>query len=130
MAQRFKDQIAKELPEVDAFVGTMSLDSIVDVIDELIDRFGEPPKAVLGLITVSKLRSAAANAGIHEIRQSDERYLLYSKKIDIEVFAKLSEKLPRRVTIVDKEPPYISVKVNPEKSAAENMEEILSALQS
>ena len=35
MAQRFKDQIAKELPEVDAFVGTMSLDSIVDVIDEL-----------------------------------------------------------------------------------------------
>ena len=102
----------------------------MDVIDELIDRFGEPPKAVLGLITVSKLRSAAANAGIHEIRQSDERYLLYSKKIDIEVFAKLSEKLPRRVTIVDKEPPYISVKVNPEKSAAENMEEILSALSS
>ncbi len=35
MAQRFKDQIAQELPEVDAFVGTMSLDSIVDVIDEL-----------------------------------------------------------------------------------------------
>ncbi|MCR5228063.1 MAG: 30S ribosomal protein S12 methylthiotransferase RimO [Eubacterium sp.] len=35
MAQRFKDQIEKELPEVDAFVGTMSLDSIVEVIDEL-----------------------------------------------------------------------------------------------
>ena len=35
MAQRFKDQIAQELPEVDAFVGTMSLDFIVDVIDEL-----------------------------------------------------------------------------------------------
>ncbi|SEP90827.1 ribosomal protein S12 methylthiotransferase [Lachnospiraceae bacterium NE2001] len=35
MAQRFKDQIVKELPEVDAFVGTMSLDSIVEVISEL-----------------------------------------------------------------------------------------------
>ncbi len=101
----------------------------MDVIDELIDRFGEPPKAVLGLITVSQLRSAAAEAGIYEIRQSDEKYLLYSKKIDLDVFAKLAEMLPRRVTIVDKEPPYIAIKVNHEKSAAENMEEILSALQ-
>ena len=102
----------------------------MDVIDELIDRFGEPPKAVLGLITVSQLRSAAAEAGIHEIRQSEEKYLLYSKNLNLEVFAKLSEKLPHRVTIVDKTPPYIAVKVNPSKSAADNMEEILSALQS
>ncbi len=35
MAQRYKDQIENEIPEVDAFIGTMSLDSIVDVIDEL-----------------------------------------------------------------------------------------------
>ena len=42
MAQRYKDQIEKELPEVDAFIGTMSLDSIVEVIDELIKKdFGK-----------------------------------------------------------------------------------------
>lgn len=35
MAQRYKDQIEKEIPEVDAFIGTMSLDQIVEVIDEL-----------------------------------------------------------------------------------------------
>ena len=38
MAERFKDVIQSELPEVDAFVGTMSLDSIVSVIDELKER--------------------------------------------------------------------------------------------
>ena len=38
MAQRYKDQIEAELTEVDAFVGTMSLDSIVEVVDELIAR--------------------------------------------------------------------------------------------
>ena len=42
MAQRYKNQIEKELPEVDAFIGTMSLDSIVEVIDELIKKdFGK-----------------------------------------------------------------------------------------
>ncbi len=53
MAQRFKDEISDELPEVDAFLGTMSLDSICEVIDELISResmpdnsFAEKNKAV------------------------------------------------------------------------------------
>ncbi|MCR5215150.1 MAG: 30S ribosomal protein S12 methylthiotransferase RimO [Eubacterium sp.] len=36
MAQRYKDEIEADIPEVDAFVGTMSLDSIVEVIDSLI----------------------------------------------------------------------------------------------
>ena len=35
MAQRYKDEIADELPEVDAFIGTMSLDSIAEVVNEL-----------------------------------------------------------------------------------------------
>lgn len=38
MAQRYRNQIEKELNEVDAFIGTMSLDSIVEVIDELVTR--------------------------------------------------------------------------------------------
>lgn len=99
-----------------------------DVIDELIDRFGEPPQAVLGLITVSQLRSRAAAAGIKEIRQAEGKYLLYSDQINLEIFACLAEKLPRRVTIVDKTPPYIAVKVNTDQTAAENLEEILDAL--
>ena len=38
MAQRYKDEISKELPEVDAFIGTMSLDSICEVVDELYNK--------------------------------------------------------------------------------------------
>lgn len=99
-----------------------------DVIDELIDRFGEPPKAVMGLINVSLLRSRAAAAGIREIRQADGKYTLNSEHIDLEMFARLSEKLPHRVMIVDKNPPYITVKVNTAKSATDNLREILDAI--
>ncbi|MBP5192970.1 MAG: 30S ribosomal protein S12 methylthiotransferase RimO [Eubacterium sp.] len=35
MAERFKDEIAKDIPEVDAFIGTGSLEKIADVIAEL-----------------------------------------------------------------------------------------------
>ena len=43
MAQRYKDEIADELPEVDAFIGTMSLDSIAEVVNELDKRSASSP---------------------------------------------------------------------------------------
>ena len=36
MAQRYKDEILKEIPEVDALVGTSSYDKIVEVINEVL----------------------------------------------------------------------------------------------
>ena len=36
LAQRYKDEIEKEIPEVDAIVGTSSFDKIVEVVDEVI----------------------------------------------------------------------------------------------
>lgn len=43
MAQRYKDEIVDELPEVDAFIGTMSLDSIAEVVNELDKRSALSP---------------------------------------------------------------------------------------
>ncbi|MCL2843534.1 MAG: transcription-repair coupling factor [Oscillospiraceae bacterium] len=42
-----------------------------DVIDELIDRYGEPPKSMLTLIQVARLRGEASAVGITEITQKD-----------------------------------------------------------
>ena len=43
MAERYKEEIAKDIPEVDAFIGTGSLEKIADVIDELSSREEEQP---------------------------------------------------------------------------------------
>ncbi|MCL2367753.1 MAG: transcription-repair coupling factor, partial [Oscillospiraceae bacterium] len=40
-----------------------------DLLDELIDRYGEPPKSVLALVQVARLRGEASLAGITEIAQ-------------------------------------------------------------
>ena len=40
-----------------------------DVLDELIDRFGEPPDAVTALVRVALLRGEAGRAGITDISQ-------------------------------------------------------------
>lgn len=44
-------------------------DDAEDLLDEIVDRYGEPPKGVLNLIDVALLRAKAAKIGICDIRQ-------------------------------------------------------------
>ncbi len=61
-----------------------------DVIDELCDRFGEPPAPVMGLIRVALLRNQAAAAGITEITNTPDRALLHATAPNPKVMAVLS----------------------------------------
>ena len=40
LAQRYQDEIMKELPEVDAVIGTMSIESIVEAVEQSLKRTG------------------------------------------------------------------------------------------
>jgi transcription-repair coupling factor (superfamily II helicase) len=44
-----------------------------DVLDELIDRYGEPPRPVLALLDVALLRAAAVKTGVTDISQRNNR---------------------------------------------------------
>lgn len=60
-----------------------SEDDADDMTDELIDRFGDPPKAVNTLIHVALLRGEAAKAGITAISQKSG--WLYMKLVDFDM---------------------------------------------
>ena len=99
-----------------------------DVYDELIDRFGEPPEAVQGLIDVALLRNLAANIGLYEIRQApDATLLLYQRQLDLEIGTRLSAALPGRVMINAGPKPYLAVKGKPGLSVLDALREALQA---
>ncbi len=83
----------------------------MDVTDELIDRFGDPPESVLGLIEVSLLRNTAAQLGIYEIGQRGDNLLLYSNEIDMKGVSRLSQLMRGRVLVSAGSKAYVSVKV-------------------
>ncbi len=82
-----------------------------DVIDELCDRFGEPPKSVMGLIDVGVLRSKAAEGKIAEITQSGNTAILRINSIDSGVMEKLSSHFKDRfmLNVIDK--PVYTIKL-------------------
>ena len=55
-----------------------------DLVDELIDRYGDPPRTVNNLISVALLRAAAAACGISEIAQKGERLLFVLSQVDFQ----------------------------------------------
>ena len=70
-----------------------------DLVDELIDRYGEPPRPVNNLVSVALLRAAAAQAGITEIDQRDGTLILTIPEFDLQRVADLSgmEKYQKRL---------------------------------
>jgi transcription-repair coupling factor (superfamily II helicase) len=81
-----------------------------DVLDELIDRFGDPPECVQGLISVSLLRNSAAELGIYEIGQKGNSLILYFEKIDINRVGALAAAMGSRISINAAAQPYIALK--------------------
>ena len=67
--------------------------------DELIDRFGEPPKAVKGLIDVVLIRNMALQMGIYEITQGEEKLTFFTHNLDMNRIGALSAKFPGRVSV-------------------------------
>ena len=99
----------------------------LDVTDELIDRYGEPPKAAMGLIKVALLKNTAADNGITEITQRGNALILFVGALSKETLTSLSV-LRGRVTANASAKPYYAVRLKPGQSALEALEETLGAL--
>ena len=105
-----------------------SEDDILDVTDELIDRYGEPPKSVSGLMRIALLRSRAAQNGIYEISQRGDNLIVYSKPFDGISAAGVASLHRGRVLINAGTKPYISFKIAKGQSPDGALCELLDAL--
>ena len=60
-----------------------------DLLDEIIDRYGDPPKGVLNLIDIALLRAKARQAGIQDIRQKAGEVLFTLWNLNFEAVSAL-----------------------------------------
>ena len=60
-----------------------------DLLDEIVDRYGEPPRGVLNLIDIALLRARAREVAIKDIRQKASEVLFTLAELDLEALSKL-----------------------------------------
>jgi len=99
-----------------------------DVLDELIDRYGDVPDSVAGLVDISLVRVSAARAGIYEIGQKRDALILYSDTLNAQRVKLAVAALPGRITVNSSTKPYLAVRVASGEKPLELLKQALSAL--
>ena len=84
-----------------------------DVMDELIDRYGDPPRTVNNLISVALLRADAARNGISQIDQKGANLNFYLDQFDLQRVSALCglEKYRSRLLFSAGEKPYLALRL-------------------
>ena len=99
-----------------------------DVVDELIDRFGEPPQSVMGLINISLLRNSAADNGIYEIGQEKDKIVFYSDILDMKKLSAVSNVIRGRLTVSTTGRTNFKVRMVKEQSQIDTIKQVIALM--
>ena len=85
--------------------------------DELIDRFGEPPAAVLNLLRTALIHTMASRCGITSVRQDTAGIHITPQKLDFDAWSELSSLYPGRLRVILTGEPHILLRLQKEDAA-------------
>lgn len=109
--------------------GVMTQEDGEDVIDELIDRYGDPPKSVIGLIDVALLRNSASRLGVKEISQKGSNILFYlTENASVNSIMNLTKKYKGRILVNGSDKGYVSIKLKNSEQPVALMKEVIGAM--
>ena len=87
-----KDYVSRGEERMDLYrrmAAIRSQEDADDLLDEIVDRYGEPPKGVLNLIDIALLRAKARQVGIKDIRQKSGDVLFTLSNLNFEAVGAL-----------------------------------------
>lgn len=126
--------ISNEFQKLDIYkriAGIETQQDYDDMLEELLDRFGEPGKAVLNLLAIAKLKAIAHQGYVTEIKQTGKtvRFTLYEKaRLNTEGFPALMQKYRRGLQFKNEQEPkfILEPQGNPILTLTEFAEELKS----
>ena len=109
--EKYIDSVPQRLAVYRKIASIRSETEAEDVLDELIDRYGDVPDSVNGLVTVALIRNSAIKHKIYEIKQQNGMIQLYSDHIDPAQVAVLGKPFRGRLTVSGTGKPCIVIKL-------------------
>ena len=85
-------------------------ENLNDVIDGIIDRYGNMPEEVENLIEVAKIKMLCKNANIIKLVQRDEKAVFYfdNEKFDMQIVNELIKKYRNQIRFSPGKDPYVT----------------------
>ncbi len=102
-----------------------NVDDTVDIVDELLDRYGNLPKPVAALLDVSLLRSLGSECSLSKIQKKGNSVIFYPEKIDIRIWTQLASERKGTILMSLDLKPYITLRLKTGQDASDAATDIL-----
>ncbi len=103
---------------------------LLDITDEIIDRFGNMPKEVENLIEITRIKNMARAKKINKIAQKGNSIVFYFSREDFNMdsVSKLIEKYKNNIKFSPSALPYITYKIDTKKALFGQLKEFLEII--
>ncbi len=127
--ERYISSLPARLSAYRRIAAIKTQEDVLDVTDELLDRYGDLPNVVNDLINVSFLKNKAASFGITEISEQNGRLLLYCSALTENIGRLVSSHIKRRVMFSAGSKPYVAVKPEQGQRILDTLKESLNIIE-
>ena len=109
-----EDYIDSSLARVDIYKKIAAIENeqdVSDIVDELIERFGDPPREVLALMDVSLIRAQCTACGVTELTEKNKMLIIKFAKFDMKKIANVISAMKGNMFFSAGTDPYLSCRV-------------------
>jgi transcription-repair coupling factor (superfamily II helicase) len=109
-----EDYIDSSLARVDIYKKIAAIENeqdVSDIVDELIERFGDPPREVLALMDVSLVRAQCTACGVTELTEKNKMLIIKFAKFDMKKIANVISAMKGNMFFSAGTDPYLSCRI-------------------
>lgn len=102
-------------------------EEIMDITDEIIDRFGSMPKEVENLLEIARIKNLCRNSGINKISQRHGSVVFYflPDKFNMDNLSKIIETFKNTIKFSPSALPYITYKIDENRAIIKQIKDFL-----
>ena len=110
--------------------GIRSQSDADELLDEIVDRYGDPPRGVMNLIAIALLRARASAAGIRDIAQKGRTLRFRLAQFDFAVVSRVAGQYQKRMFVEPKsEEPAITLQLTAKEDPLQAAERFVKTYQ-
>jgi len=105
-------------------------EELLDITDEIIDRFGSMPKEVENLLEIARIKNICKEKNINKVIQRGENVTFYFQESNFnpEIIVKLLEKYKTKIKFSPSALPYVTYKIDITKGIIKQVKEFMNSL--
>ncbi len=104
-----------------------SEEDLLDITDELLDRFGEPPLETKNLLRIALIHSLGVSCGVTSIRQLGNEIHIYPQRLDLDRWSEVADAMPGQLRILMSGETHLCLRLQKAASALDALTNCLKA---